>query len=45
MFFIMDAPLLAQSIAPEAAEMARLDSYKQELKRVARQMLGAGERS
>ncbi|MCC7517231.1 MAG: TetR/AcrR family transcriptional regulator [Pseudomonadales bacterium] len=38
MFFIMDAPLLAN-----AETIARLDSYKQELKRVARQMLGTGE--
>lgn len=45
MFFIMDAPLLAQSIAPGATEMARLDAYKQELKRVARQMLCAGEQA
>jgi AcrR family transcriptional regulator len=34
MFFIMDAPLLAN-----AETIARLDTYKQELKRVARQML------
>lgn len=43
MFFIMDAPLLAQGIAPGAAETARLGTYKQELKRVARHMLGVGE--
>ena len=36
MFFIMDAPLLAN-----AESTARLDTYKQELKRVARQMLSA----
>ena len=38
MFFIMDAPLLAN-----AETVARLDTYKQELKRVARHMLGTGE--
>lgn len=38
MFFIMDAPLLAS-----AETVARLDTYKQELKRVARHMLGTGE--
>ncbi|MBK8102843.1 MAG: TetR/AcrR family transcriptional regulator [Cellvibrionales bacterium] len=38
MFFIMDAPLLAN-----AETVARLDTYKQELKRVARYMLGTGE--
>ncbi|HNI36836.1 MAG TPA: TetR/AcrR family transcriptional regulator [Pseudomonadales bacterium] len=38
MFFIMDAPLLANS-----ETVARLDTYKQELKRVARHMLGTGE--
>ena len=38
MFFIMDAPLLAN-----AETIARLDTYKQELKRVARHMLGTGE--
>ncbi len=38
MFFIMDAPLLANS-----ETVARLDTYKQELKRVARYMLGTGE--
>jgi len=37
MFFIMDAPLLAN-----AETVARLDTYKQELKRVARLMLGTG---
>ena len=38
MFFIMDAPLLAN-----AETVARLDTYKQELKRVARHMLGTGD--
>ena len=38
MFFIMDAPLLAN-----AETVARLDTYKQELTRVARHMLGTGE--
>ena len=38
MFFIMDAPLLAN-----AETIARLDTYKQELKRVARQMLSVQE--
>jgi hypothetical protein len=38
MFFIMDAPLLAN-----AETIARLDTYKQELKRVARQMLSVEE--
>jgi hypothetical protein len=38
MFFIMDAPLLANS-----ETVVRLDTYKQELKRVARHMLGTGE--
>jgi hypothetical protein len=40
MFFIMDAPLLAN-----AETIARLDTYKQELKRVARQMLANREES
>ena len=39
MFFIMDAPLLAN-----AEPTARLDTYKQELKRVARQLLGVGDK-
>lgn len=43
MFFIMDAPLLAQHLASDAASVARLATYKQELKRVARQMLGVQE--
>ena len=38
MFFIMDAPLLAN-----AETVARLDTYKQELKRVARHMLDMGD--
>jgi AcrR family transcriptional regulator len=38
MFFIMDAPLLAN-----AETVVRLDTYKQELKRVARLMLGTGD--
>ena len=40
MFFIMDAPLLAN-----AETIVRLDTYKQELKRVARQMLSGEETS
>lgn len=40
MFFIMDAPLLAN-----AETIVRLDTYKQELKRVARQMLSVEETS
>lgn len=40
MFFIMDAPLLAS-----AETLVRLDTYKQELKRVARNMLGVDEQS
>lgn len=40
MFFIMDAPLLANS-----ETIARLGTYKQELKRVARQMLSVEDAS
>lgn len=43
MFFIMDAPLLAQNINNEAVASVRLAGYKKELKRVARQMLGVQE--
>ena len=45
MFFIMDAPLLAGGVAADAGEAFRLQTYKQELKRVARQMLGVGEKA
>lgn len=40
MFFIMDAPLLAGGKHDESEEAFRLQTYKLELKRVARQMLG-----
>lgn len=43
MFFIMDAPLLAQGLSDVAAQKTRLQTYKAELKRVARQMLGVHE--
>jgi AcrR family transcriptional regulator len=43
MFFIMDAPLLAQNMGNETITSVRLASYKKELKRVARQMLGVQE--
>ena len=43
MFFIMDAPLLAQHLVNDSASVARLATYKEELKRVARQMLGVQE--
>lgn len=43
MFFIIDAPLLAQHVTSELEYNQRLESYKQELKRVARHMLGVRE--
>ncbi len=43
MFFIMDAPLLAQKFVSNDVSIARLATYKEELKRVARQMLGVQE--
>lgn len=45
MFFIMDAPLLAGGENNAALEAFRLQTYKQELKRVARQMLGVEDKS
>lgn len=39
MFFIMDAPLLANAETIAQLDAPKLNSYKQELKRVARQML------
>lgn len=43
MFFIMDAPLLAQGAVAKHEYQQRLAAYEQELKRVARHMLGVGE--
>lgn len=45
MFFIMDAPLLAGGENNAVLEAFRLQTYKQELKRVARQMLGVEDKS